>query len=281
MTEPFDPASPSFPPDPPREGVTYGSYLRVEELLALQTPLSRPEHHDELLFILIHQVHELWFKQLLHELDGAVAAFDQDAILATHKIFHRVTAIQRVLVEQILVLETMTPQDFNAFRSLLNPASGFQSAQFRELEALSGIKDPRYLKLHREVQPARERLERRLAGRSVYDAFLGALARRGFDVPDAAPEPDSPDAARVVDALHGIYSDTARHYDLYLTCEYLIEYDELFQTWRFRHVQMVERVIGAKIGTGGSPGAAYLRTTLGKRFFPALWDVRTRLGASW
>jgi len=278
MSDEFDPTSKNFPPAPPTEGLTYSTYLKLDELLALQKPVSSPEVHDEFLFILIHQVYELWFRQLLHELDAARAAFDDDRVLVGHKIFRRIVAIQKVLIEQIKVLETMTPEDFNHFREVLNPASGFQSAQFRELEALYGLKDERFLKLHRKNPEIHKRLKARMDGRSVYDAFVGLLQRQGFDVPDGAPAPESEGSGRLVQALKKIYQEPDSHYALYLMCEYLIESDELFQLWRFAHVKMVERTIGARMGTGGSPGAKYLKTTLSRSFFPELWEVRTHLG---
>ena len=279
MSDSFDINSKSFPPDPPQEGVTYSTYLKVDELLSLQQPISRPEVHDEFLFILIHQVYELWFRQLLHELDAVRAAFDSDRVLVGHKIYRRIIAIQRVLFEQIKVLETMTPEDFNDFRAVLNPASGFQSAQFRELEALCGLKDPRFLKLHRKDPDVHARLKQRLEEKSIYDAFIGLLDRRGFNVGQVTPEPESDASQALVNALKTIYKDPDSQYDLYLMCEYLIESDELMQLWRFGHVKMVERTIGARMGTGGSPGAKYLKSTLTRTFFPELWEVRSQLGS--
>lgn len=261
--------------DPP---LTYGSYLRVPQLLDLQHRLSEPPHHDEMLFILIHQVYELWFKQLLHEVDAAIVALDEERVLKVHKIFKRVTAIQQVLIEQLAVLETMTPQDFEVFRSRLNPASGFQSLQFRELETVSGIKDARYGAFHKHDEEAARRFAKRMAQPTIWDAFIKMLSKQDFDVPDHAPEPGSADSDRVVEALVSIYVDSDSHYALYLACEYLIDYDERFQLWRFAHVKMVERTIGMKGGTGGSSGARYLRSTLSKRFFPELWEMRSRLG---
>jgi len=279
MSDEYDIKSKNFPPEPPREGVTYSTYLKVDELLSLQQPISRPEVHDEFLFILIHQVYELWFRQLLHELDAVRVAFDDDRVLVGHKIYRRIIAIQRVLFEQIKVLETMTPEDFNDFRSVLNPASGFQSAQFRELEALCGLKDPRFLKLHRKDPEVHARLKQRMEERSIYDAFIALLDRRGFGVGQSTPEPGSEQSQTLVDALKKIYRDSDSHYDLYLMCEYLIESDELLQLWRFGHVKMVERTIGARMGTGGSPGAKYLKSTLTRTFFPELWEVRSQLGS--
>ncbi|MCB9787575.1 MAG: tryptophan 2,3-dioxygenase [Deltaproteobacteria bacterium] len=261
--------------DPP---LTYGSYLKIPELLALQARLSEPPHHDEMLFIVIHQVYELWFKQLLHEVDEAAAAMASDEVLKVHKIFKRVTTIQRLLVTQIGVLETMTPQDFDVFRERLNPASGFQSLQFRELEFLSGLKDERYLAFHAHDESATARLRARLEAPTVWDAFVAMLRRRGLAIPDPAPAPDEPGWDRMVDAIAEIYRHPESRYDLYLTCELLVDYDEQLQLWRFAHVKMVERTIGMKRGTGGSSGAKYLASTLSRRCFPALWDLRSVLG---
>jgi tryptophan 2,3-dioxygenase len=256
----------------PTASLTYGSYLRVPELLALQRPLGDPPHHDELLFIVIHQVYELWFKQMLHELDAAVRFFDADDLLKVAKAFRRIHAIQRVLEQQIDVLETMTPQDFNAFRDALNPASGFQSAQFREIEFRCGLRGhEKYLK-HLEITPdERAQLERRLHEPTLYDALKAYLARQGFAV--ATSE-------ELVAAFRTVYENDEAHYVLYLVLEDLIEFDERVLLWRGRHVRMVERMIGMKPGTGGSLGAAYLQTTLDRRFFPELWEVRTVLGGT-
>lgn len=249
--------------------LTYGSYLGLDGLLALQRPLSEPAHHDELLFIVIHQVYELWFKQLLHELEAVVAALDDDDLLRVAKLFRRIHTIQRLLEEQVDVLETMTPQEFNAFRDHLNPASGFQSVQFREIEFLCGLGNAQTLE-HVVLDDAqRERLERRLDQPSLYDHVKALLARRGFAV-------DSSEA--LVESYRTIYQDAENRYDLYLLLEDLIEFDERLLLWRGRHVRMVERMIGQKRGTGGSPGVAYLERTLQYRFFPELWEVRTYLG---
>ena len=249
--------------------LSYGSYLKLDELLRLQRPLSEPPHHDEMLFIVIHQVYELWFKQLLHELDAAAAALDRDDLLRTAKQFRRIHAIQRLLEQQVDILETMTPQEFNQFRDHLNPASGFQSVQFRELEFACGLRRTDVLQWIELDSEQRARLERRRAEPSLYDRVKGLLRRRGFAV-------DSSEA--LVETYRQIYSDEAAHYDLYLLLEDLIEFDERFLLWRGRHVRMVERMIGQKHGTGGSPGAKYLESTLVHRFFPELWTVRTYLG---
>jgi tryptophan 2,3-dioxygenase len=249
--------------------LSYGSYLKVDELLALQQPLSRPPHHDEMLFIVIHQVYELWFKQLLHEVDAVMRALDQDDLLRTAKQFRRIHTIQRLLEQQVDILETMTPQEFNQFRDNLNPASGFQSVQFRELEFACGVRRTEVLQWVELDDAQRARLERRLQEPSLYDRVKALLRRRGFRT-------ETP--AEVIESYRQIYSNEAAHYDLYLLLEDLIEFDERFLLWRGRHVRMVERMIGQKQGTGGSLGAKYLEGTLRHRFFPELWEVRTYLG---
>ncbi len=256
----------------PTASLTYGSYLHVPELLELQRPVSEPAHHDELLFILIHQVYELWFKQMLHELDAAVRFFDSGDLLRVGKAFRRIHAIQRVLEQQVDVLETMTPQDFNAFRDELNPASGFQSTQFREIEFRCGLRMGEDALRHLEPTAAeRVRLERRLREPTLYDALKSYLSRQGF----AAGDHDT-----LLATFKTIYQHEEAHYALYLVLEDLIEFDERVLLWRGRHVRMVERMIGMKPGTGGSLGAKYLETTLQRRFFPELWEVRTVLGGS-
>ncbi|HEY1429123.1 MAG TPA: tryptophan 2,3-dioxygenase family protein, partial [Candidatus Tumulicola sp.] len=251
--------------------VSYGSYLQVGSLLDLQRPLSEPAHHDEMLFIVIHQVYELWFKQVLHELDAAMESIDAGDLLRTSKRFRRIDAIQRLLEQQVDVLETMTPQEFNQFRDNLNPASGFQSIQFREIEFLAGLQRPNILQSI-EMDPAqRARLERRMREPSLYDRAKGLLQRRGFAV--ATHD-------ELLETFKTIYTRENEFYDLYLFLEELIEFDERLLLWRARHVRMVERMIGSKMGTGGSPGAAYLARTLEYKLFPELWEVRTSLGNS-
>jgi len=253
------------------ERLSYGSYLKVEELLKLQQPLSQPAHHDELLFIIIHQVYELWFKQLLHELEAAMQALDRDDLLRVTKSFRRIGAIQRLLEEQVDILETMTPQEFNQFRDNLNPASGFQSVQFRELELLCGLRRSDVLPYLELDASQRARLERRTAEPSLYERVKALLQRRGFPV--ATPE-------ELVETFRRIYTDETAHYALYLLLEELIEFDERLLLWRGRHVRMVERMIGHKRGTGGSSGVEFLARTLGYKLFPELWEVRTVLGKS-
>jgi tryptophan 2,3-dioxygenase len=235
--------------------LSYASYLRIPELLGLQKGLS--DAHDELLFIVVHQAYELWFKVLLHELEAARDAIEADDLRAARHYLARVKVIEALLVEQVGVLETMAPQDFLTFRSELAPASGFQSIQFREIEYLSGSKDRGFVKALEDELGARERLERRLAEPSLADAFHALLERRGLTV-----------ASLYQDGQQG---------DVLELAESLLDHDEGFRLWRLRHIEMVERQIGDKPGTGGSTGVRYLKSTLGKRFFPELWEVRSQL----
>jgi tryptophan 2,3-dioxygenase len=258
--------------------LSYGSYLKVPELLGLQKRLADPPQHDELLFIIIHQVHELWFRQLLHEVDAVIARLDANDVLAAHRLIRRCIEIQRVLVEQVTVLETMTPNDFLTFRDHLMPASGFQSAQFRELEFVCGLKSPRQLENHEEGSPARKSLEARWAAPTLGERFHALLERRGFALKPAGISDATEAHESRIQALLTIYQKPSEYYDLYLLAEALIEFDEMFYLWRLRHIAMVERMIGSKPGTGGSEGVAYLRTTLSRKFFPELWELRTHLG---
>ncbi|MEO6990830.1 MAG: tryptophan 2,3-dioxygenase family protein [Candidatus Baltobacteraceae bacterium] len=254
------------------EKLTYGSYLQIEGLLSLQHLLSDPPQHDELLFIIVHQAYELWFRQTLHEIEAAMSHLDRDELLRVAKNFRRIHAIQRLLVSQFDVLETMTPVEFNSFRDRLNPASGFQSAQFREIETLCGVGKSAYLHYFEPTAAERARLERRLGQPTFYDALKGTLARRGFAVSTAQ---------ELVASFKAIYEGAEeRDYDLYLLLEDFIEFDERLLLWRNRHVLMVERMIGMKKGTGGSLGVSYLQKTLVNRLFPELWEVRTSLGTS-
>ena len=252
------------------EGLSYGSYLRVPELLALQRLLSDPPAHDELLFIVVHQAYELWFKQLLFELESVRdRLFGRDPDAARHYL-ERVQTIERVLLEQVALIETMSPQDFLEFRSNLSPASGFQSVQFREVEFLSGLKQPSFLAHLGETDEERTRLERRLEEPTLWDAFCDFLGAFGLPMPG-----DDQDIR-----LHSLLT-MARDRDKYAgpwhVSEGLLTHDESFSLWRYRHILMVERQIGSKSGTGGSSGSSYLRTTLEKRFFPELWEVRSLL----
>jgi tryptophan 2,3-dioxygenase len=249
--------------------LTYGTYLRLPELLAQQVPLVDPPAHDELLFITVHQVYELWFKQLLHELEAARDAMDTDQTWLAAHLLRRAHVIERLLISQIDVIETMTPQDFLEFRSALAPASGLQSVQFRELEFLSGAKDKRFIARFRGLTDVeRERLSRRLAEPSLWDSYLGLLGRRGLDVSTEA---------QVCESLLSVAKGRARHDDLWQLAEGLLTHDEMSALWRARHVQMVERQIGTKSGTGGSTGAPYLHNRVPLRYYPFLWELRDRL----
>ena len=271
-------------PKEPHGGLTYSSYLKVPELLQLQHPQSSPQHHDELLFIIVHQTYELWFRELLHDLDAVVANLraaganpaSRDEVYEAARLLRRCTEITRVLVEQFTILETMLPTHFLAFRSKLEPASGFQSEQFRELEFLCGLKDVKMLRYHRPTPEAHAQLERRLHEPSLHDALFDALRAMGklrFD--ERATETQRFNArAR---AILSLYQDERSHRDWIDVCERLTEFDELVVSWRLRHIQLVERVIGVRMGTGGSAGSSYLKHTLDKKFFPELWEARTLL----
>ncbi len=272
------------PTVPQGEQLTYSSYLKVPELLKLQHPQSTPQHHDELLFIIVHQTYELWFRELLHDLDAVVANLkaaganpkSRDEVYEAARLLRRCTEITRVLVEQFTILETMLPTHFLAFRGKLEPASGFQSEQFRELEFLCGLKDEKMLRYHRPTPEAHALLERRLREPSLHDVFFDALRSMGqLQVEESATERERFDArARAVLAL---YRDERSHRDWIDVCERLTEFDELVVSWRLRHIQLVERVIGVRMGTGGSAGSSYLKLTLDKKFFPELWEARTLL----
>ena len=256
--------------------MNYQRFAMLPELLSLQRPLSDPPEHDEMLFIIVHQVHELWFKAALHELDhagGLLVAGDEARVAATLK---RVRSIMKVLVGQLDILETMTPVEFESFRDRLETASGFQSAQFRELEFALGMKRANVLKAFPDPDE-RRRLERRLRDPALWDAFLRFLAGRGYTVPERAlardvTEPVTPDP-EVQKVLIGAYRSDPGLINL---CERLVDLDEGFQEWRYRHVKMVERTIGNKPGTGDSAGVAYLATTLTPAF-PDLWEMRSAL----
>jgi tryptophan 2,3-dioxygenase len=253
--------------------LSYGRYLSLDVLLRQQRPESDPPAHDELLFITIHQVYELWFKQLLHELttvrDLLLDQGTGEALWTARHRLTRVTQIEQVLVAQLPVLETMTPQDFLAFRTLLSPASGFQSVQFRELEFLSGLKDPSVVTRLRSATPDEQvRLRRRLDEPSLWDGFLRTLSANGL-----AAETDED----VRESLLAIARDRGSYGSVWDVAEGLISHDELSAQWRALHATVVERQIGYKPGTGGSAGVGYLRERRDLRFFPLLWAMRTEL----
>jgi tryptophan 2,3-dioxygenase len=258
--------------------VTYGNYLKIDELLSLQQPRSAGPEHDEMLFIVIHQVYELWFKELLHEFDRVVALLTADHTHRAQHTLKRILTILKVMVAQLDILETMTPLEFLSFRARLEAASGFQSDQFRQLEFVLGVKSDKAIARFPAGSRARTALERRFAEPTIWDAFLRYLAREGYPVPPAqltrdvtAPVEPSPDVQRV---LVDVYRGDAKNVEL---CERLVDLDEGMQEWRYRHVKMVERTIGTKRGTGGSSGAEYLRNTVGGNLFPDLWEIRASL----
>lgn len=270
---------------PGAQRLDYSAYLRVQSLLELQEPRAEPREHDEMLFIIIHQVYELWLKQILHEIDGGALHLEAKRPMAFLRTLERIQSILEVLVNQVRILETMTPTDFNRFREVLNPASGFQSLQFRLVEFRLGKKDDRYLKFFAHNPEAVATLVAAAQSPSLYDIFLDYLEgwrTRPFDRAERlARNRGSPDPqAGITSDLLQIYRHPEEAYDLYMVCEALIGIDEGFYLWRQRHVAMVERMIGGRGGTGGSSGAAYLRRTTDHRFFPELWDVRNHLGAT-
>jgi tryptophan 2,3-dioxygenase len=258
--------------------VTYGSYLAIDELLALQRPRSAGPEHDEMLFIVIHQVYELWFKEILHELDQVMRWLDAgDASRAQHTM-KRILTILKVLVAQLDILETMTPLEFQSFRERLEAASGFQSDQFRQLEFVLGHKVPGAIARFPDGSRAQEALRQRFAARTLWDAFVHYLAREGYRVPTEVLTRDVTGAVGVSEALQDVlievYRRDAKNAEL---CERLVDLDEGLQEWRYRHVKMVQRTIGTRTGTGGSSGAAYLSGTLMQPLFPDLWAIRARL----
>jgi tryptophan 2,3-dioxygenase len=258
--------------------VTYASYLKIDELLALQQPRSHGPEHDELLFIVIHQIYELWFKELLHELDRVCQWLENDEPHRAQHTLKRILSILKVTVAQLDVLETMTPLEFLAFRERLEAASGFQSDQFRQIEFLLGVKSQGAIRRFADGTRARMALERRYREPTLWDAFLHYLAREGYAVMPShldrdVSAPIEP-SAEVQQILLVVYRNDPKNAEL---CERLVDLDEGVQEWRYRHVKMVERTIGTKRGTGGSAGTAYLQETVGRPLFPDLWQIRSQL----
>jgi tryptophan 2,3-dioxygenase len=258
--------------------LSYNKYLRVQDLINLQDCLSDPAHHDELLFITVHQAYELWFKQILHELDAAIQFMEDDRVPAATRALRRVVEIEKLLVNQIHILESMAPISFLAFRDQLNPASGFQSMQFREIEFSSGLKDKTILPEFSTDEFAHERLEARMTRPSLAECFYRVLQRRGLDAPLSADGEDQKrDYEKRTRAVLEVVTHFEERYEEFQLAEALLEHDEYFSLWRSHHIKMVERMVGAKRGTGGSEGIGYLKTTLDKKFFPELWEARTHL----
>jgi tryptophan 2,3-dioxygenase len=259
----------------------YKGYLNIGNLLGLQCPRADPGCHDEMLFIVIHQVFELWFRLMIHEIDRIFGLLDADDTRESERLVRRLTSIVRLFIPKLSVLETMIPSDFIKFRDLLKPASGFQSFQFREIEFASGLKEARYLAMFKDDPEATERLKKRFDEPTLWDRFVKVLERRGMAVQTDAD---------LIQAVVAIYRRDGDH-DLRMLCESLIEYDEMFSLWREHHVRMAQRMIGGKPGTGqkllentygksgplGTMGVEYLASTLNKRFFPVLWAARSEM----
>jgi tryptophan 2,3-dioxygenase len=265
-----------------RVNLSYGAYLHLDELLAAQHPVSRPEHHDELLFIVQHQTSELWLKLVLHELRTVQTQLAADELRPALKGLARVKHIQRTLTDQWSVLATLTPSEYAEFRKFLGTSSGFQSDQYRAVEFVLGNKDAAMLGLFDHDARARGQLSELLAAPSVYDEFLRYLARHGHAVPASLLERDVTKAhvftPELVPVFRHIYEHATDHWEAYEACEELVDLEENFQLWRFRHLKTVERTIGIKRGTGGSSGSAFLRKALELTFFPELYAVRTEIG---
>ena len=261
------------------DAMTYGDYLSLADILSAQHPIS--EHHDEMLFIVIHQTKELWLKQSIRELRLARELIRGDKLIEVHKILSRVTRIQAVMTLSWDVLSTLTPTDYVQFRGVLGSSSGFQSAQFRQVEFLLGLKESGHLKFQEEGSDQRRALEDALGQPSLWDEANRAIARAGFALPAAVIERDwslpYEPSAEVEEAWATVYRDAERWWPLYQLAEKLVDVDDALATWRHKHVVTVERIIGFKRGTGGTPGVPYLQSTLQKRAFPELWSLRTRL----
>ncbi len=261
--------------------LTYAGYLKLDELLDAQQPLSNPVHHDEMLFIIQHQTSELWMKLMIHELSAAIRHLRADELSPCFKILSRVKQIQMQLFNQWAVLETLTPSEYLEFRGVLGNASGFQSAQYRTIEFLLGNKHAGLIEAHRHDEMAYAAIQAVLHAPSLYDEFLAHLARRGFKVPPdllardvTTPHKRDP---RLLPVFVEIYENPKKHWDAYEMCEKLVDVEEYFQLWRFRHMKTVERIIGFRQGTGGSSGVGFLKKAMDLTFFPELLDVRTEL----
>ncbi len=253
----------------------YATYLRIDDLLNLQQPLSEGAH-DEMLFIVVHQVYELWFKLILHELDAVAVALDGERAHAALAPMRRAVAVEELLIHQLRVLESMSPDGFMRFRDPLAPASGFQSTQFREIEALSGTGDTRHMRDAGRSDAQRAQLQERLSSRTLYAALGVSLRRAGFDFPDGADDDARDRRLRSLATLYAEHDDAARTV-LHELCELFVDHDETIARWRHHHALMAAREIGSRTGTGGSLGVTYLQSTLDRRFFPELWEARNRL----
>jgi tryptophan 2,3-dioxygenase len=266
-----------------RDKLDYDGYLCLERLFSCQKPLSQPEHHDETLFIIQHQTSELWLRLIVHELRAAIRFVQEDRLEPTFKILARVKHVQRMLFEQWSVLATLTPSEYVEFRGVLGNASGLQSYNYRLVEFYLGNKDREAVRVFRHRPEVLAEVEAALHAPSVYDEFLRYLARQGHPVPAEAAERDwaEPRASdpRVVAVFRAVYEDPRSHWEAYEMAEKLVDVEEQFALWRFRHMKTVERIIGFKAGTGGSSGVPFLRRAVEQRLFPELWDVRTEIGS--
>ena len=273
-----------------KSDLTYNDYLKIPELLSLQVPQSKPAHHDEMLFIVIHQAYELWFKLILHEMENAIRYMAEKKILRAHHFMKRINEVMKLLVQQIHILETMTPAEFLGFRDQLMPASGFQSIQFREVEFLAGLKDPSYYAHFKNRPEFLEILKTRASQPDLKSAYYKLIHELGAQLGDrrgSIKGPSMPadameleargDKMPIIDAILPIYQDPENHLPIYLLSEALVEFDQCLGLWREHHVRVVERIIGFKRGTGGSSGVEYLQSTTMKKIFPYLWEVRTFL----
>ncbi|HEY9577393.1 MAG TPA: tryptophan 2,3-dioxygenase [Pseudobacillus sp.] len=259
--------------------MTYGEYLRLDRLLSSQNRLSG--HHDEMLFIIIHQVSELWMKLIIHEMQGAISAIQKNELQPAFKMLARVSKIQTQIIQAWDVLSTMTPSEYMEFRDKLGQASGFQSYQYRQIEFLLGYKTPHILTIYQKDPELHAILEKAYYAPSIYDAAIEALAHAGFPIDSDLLQRDYSitytDNPTVEAAWLSVYKDVKTHWDFYQLAEKLIDIEDWLQQWRFRHMKTVERIIGFKMGTGGSSGVQYLKKVLDHRFFPELWDLRTKL----
>lgn len=258
--------------------LTYNNYLKIDELLGLQQLRSDPAEHDEMLFIIIHQTYELWFKQILHELGKLRQDLRNGRTWGAGKTMKRILTILKTMVAQVDILETMTPLEFESFRGFLDEASGFQSVQFRELEILCGLRSPHILKAHEDQPHYVERMKQRMAEPTIWECFCEFLQTNNYDaeIPERKNEEGLLYEAskKNQDILIEVMNNND---EIAMLCELLVDFDEGMQEWRYRHVKMVERTIGNKMGTGGSSGVDYLRGTLHQRIFPDLWEIRSEI----
>ncbi len=265
------------------EKLNYNSYLKIPQLLELQDLISEPQHHDEMFFIIIHQASELWFKNILHESDKVIEAFQKPSVSRALKGFKRITAIMDLMVKQINLLSTLTPVEFAGFRDSLNPASGFQSVQFREIEFKFGVRDAFFLKFFESKPEVAQKLEEISRLPSIYDEFWNSLKLLGYSIPVECVTRDytqnhvmNPD---LIEVLRGIYTDPGDDYHLCLLFEAMMDFDEKFSLFRSTHMLMVERTIGHKKGTGGSAGYKFLQSRSHLKYFPEIWEVRNHIGS--